>query len=223
MSNRRKATKAAACHASSRGTIASTARKATISSHTIAPWSPTPRCRPVTPQAQTPARNSAPASASSACGGRYAPSAQPSAHAASVPAVPGANGASPAPKPNATTCAGWEKAKPARGRSTIIAASCAGEMIEAAAVRDRLARRVEHLQHRGARRGAGLDGADPRQRDLQLARQRLELPALRLRGGEQQLVVVAAGKDAVTLQLAALLESGRARNRRVLDHRADLR
>src|SRR5688572_11001776 len=80
------------------------------------------------------------------------------------------------------------------------ASSLFAEVLEAAAMRKRLARAVEHRDARGA---SG-DGADSGQRNPQLGGEGLELFAMRVRRREKELVVVAAGKHAVTLELGTV-------------------
>ncbi len=69
MSKRRNTTKATAWNHQAREEIAASGRNATISSHTMAPWSDTPRSRPVISQAQTPRKKSGIARNAMASGG----------------------------------------------------------------------------------------------------------------------------------------------------------
>jgi hypothetical protein len=89
----------------------STAQKASISSQTMAPGSATPRWRAHSVQAHTPASSPKASSGPQANGPKARSSPAKAAHAASVPAVPGARGARPLPKPSAMTCAGWRSMK----------------------------------------------------------------------------------------------------------------
>jgi hypothetical protein len=59
ISKKRKSTNAKACQYECTGVKKSTSRNATVSSHTMPPWSGRPSARPVTSQAQTPSANSA--------------------------------------------------------------------------------------------------------------------------------------------------------------------
>src|SRR6185369_12273324 len=84
------------------------------------------------------------------------------------------------------------------------------EVVEAAAERHRVARRIDD---RKARLPA-LNGADARERHAQLAGERVDFPAPLAWRGEEQLVVVAAGEHAVLfeLRIAQLREGGEPRD-----------
>ena len=66
-------------------------------------------------------------------------------------------------------------------------AAADAEVVEATAVRDRLALGIQDAQP-----GTRLDSADPRQREPELDGERVELGAPRGRRGESEIVVVAA-------------------------------
>ncbi len=72
---------------------------------------------------------------------------------------------------------------------------------------------------------AGVDGADARKRQLQFRGQRSDRVAPAWIGGEDQLVVIAAGEHAVAFELAVAERSqrGRARNALEVERRAHLR
>src|SRR4051812_32009221 len=118
-----------------------------------------------------------------ASGATTCASSIPSATETSVPAVPGATGDKPAPKPSAMKCAGCETRKRASGRS--------GEVVVSAAIDlHGLAVRAEQ-----AHTLAALDLADARERHAQhVGELRDAFPRIGRRG-EAQLVVVAAGDD----------------------------
>ena len=94
-------------------------------------------------------------------------------------------------------------------------------MIVAPAMRDRLPSLIAHHDARLA----CLDGADARNRKAKLLAERRDGVAARSGRGEDQLVVVAARKEAGPFQfrVAQRLESGRARNAVVFNHRAHAR
>src|SRR5688572_27546066 len=104
-----------------------------------------PRFLPVTPQAQTPSAYIQAMMPTTTSGSPRSRSSHQSGNATSVPAVPGAKGDRPAPKPSAMKCAGWLKAKRACGRAMIIRRSCC-EVIEAARGHHAAAVAVEDLQ-----------------------------------------------------------------------------
>src|SRR5574341_1014922 len=93
-----------------------------------------------------------------------------------------------------------ERAPDARRRSARRAEErsfLVSEVIEAAAMRNRLALGIQYADPRRA----CLDRADARERELELGRERFDLAALRERRGEGELVVVAAGEHAALLEL----------------------
>src|SRR5688500_9999929 len=150
---------ALACQYSWTGTKKRTSKKATVSSHTMPPWSGLPSARPVTPQAQTPIAKSTASAAKYSGAPSLGPASQKIGSARSVPKVPGASGARPAPAPKAMKCAGWRSTKRAEGRASAAALPSA-EMVEPLPLHfQRMADRVEHFDARTAAASAD-DAAD---------------------------------------------------------------
>src|SRR5512135_2990276 len=128
MSNRRNSTNASGAPHQASGTASIVIIMPAISSQTIAGWSCTPRRRALSPQIQMPA------TIASSVTPRF--QANPSGATASAtprptsePNVPGANGASPEPKPSARQCTGSARCLIV-GRSTALPGS--GEVVIAA-------------------------------------------------------------------------------------------
>src|SRR5204863_4965486 len=96
-----------------------------------------------------------------------------------------------------------------------------GEWVVAAAVRERLAGGVAHHELRLA----GLDGADARERQRELAAERRHRGTARRWRGEQELVVVAAREHALAFEfdITDFLERRGTRDGFVLHHRPHLR
>src|SRR5215213_5459927 len=193
MSKKRNIRKAKGCQYSCTGVKKSTRRKATVSSHTMPPWSGLPSARPVTPHAQTPIAKSAASAAKYSGAPSLGPASQKIGSARSVPKVPGATGARPAPAPKAMKCAGWRSTNRAEGACP--PARPSAEMVEPLTLQpERIADRVEHCdawtaaaaahdltdQHDFGARGRG--GAH-------------DCRAAAPRSGETQLVVVAPCED----------------------------
>src|SRR5689334_5213167 len=114
---------------------------------------------------------------------------QNNGHATSVPNVPGATGASPAPNPSAMKCAGFASRKRTLGRALRLA-----EMIKPA-LRQRhgLAGVIDH--HHAA---AGFHRTDARNIHLDLPGAHVDLIAQIYRRSEGELVVVSARERTVS-------------------------
>ncbi len=93
-----------------------TSQKATTSSQTMLPGSATPMFFAVTVLAHQPASAAAAISRPICAVPSQGASALKASQAHKVPAVPGASGLSPAPKPSASRCAGCASMKRALGR-----------------------------------------------------------------------------------------------------------
>src|SRR5690554_5339730 len=101
MSNPRNSTKATACAAKEAGDSHNTSQKASISSHTMPPWSETPMARPVLSQATQPSTNAETSTAAITLSLRRSKASTHTSHANKVPQVPGAGRRSPLPNPKA--------------------------------------------------------------------------------------------------------------------------
>ena len=170
MSKTRNSRNAIAIRSGSTPTKKSTSRNAATSSMTMLPWSATPRSRPVTCADHAPIANAATIAAMNAASLPYAWSSSASGIATSVPNVPGANGASPLPKPSAMKCAGCANRK--RASSVVAVTYC----LRAARYRGPARSCGEMVERRGSD-GSGVPRSSrttssPRARDRADARQR---------------------------------------------------
>src|SRR5262245_30420775 len=141
--------------------------------------------RPVWSDTQPPARYMAPSRIRTSRGCSRGSSHQNTGNASSVPTVPGALGASPAPNPSARKCAGWLSAKRRLGCTPVLV-----EVIKAPShKRNRLARGIDGHHTRAAFHAAHTSKGKP-----ETGSQLDDLCLLGRRRREAQLIVVAAGE-----------------------------
>src|SRR5258706_7766864 len=183
MSKRRKRRNATTSVITPAEASAASGRNATISSHTIEPWSAAPRSRPVISHAQTPTKKSGIAQNATMSGWTTCAARTPITTATAVPALPGATGERPGPQPSAMKCAGCETRKRASGRSGEVVVSAAIDL-HGFAVRSQQAHALAALDLANAREGDAQDIGELRDAVARVGGR-----------GEAKLVVVAARDD----------------------------
>src|SRR2546425_568205 len=114
-----------------------------------------PRSRPVRPHAQTPIPKKTTMTPKRASGGSQRSSRMKRGNASSVPAVPGASGASPVPNPSAMKWAGWAKTKREAGPDELRAP--AGRFQDMAEIGEQAVGDVDRAARKAAQPHAEID------------------------------------------------------------------